>query len=84
MFGDGDTSLAMLCSSLGVISDAIDADVFICDTTGHIIVCRDYFVNGVLVGNYCEIHDNLVMTREAVDGAAAGAFSTVSIFSFTE
>ena len=52
MFGDGDTSLAMLCSSLGVVSDAIDADVFICDTTGHIIVCRDYFVNGVLIGNY--------------------------------
>ncbi len=78
MFGDGDTSLAMLCSSLGVISDAIDADVFICDTTGHLIVCRDYFVNGVLVGNYCEFHDNLVMTREAVDGAAVGAYSTVS------
>lgn len=78
MFGDGDTSLAMLCSSLGVISDAIDADVFICDTTGHIIVCRDYFIHGVLVGNYCEFHDNLVMTKEAVDGACAGAYSTVS------
>ena len=78
MFGDGDTSIAMLCSSLGVISDAINADVFICDTTGHIIVCRDYFVNGVLVGNYCEIHDNLVMTKEAVDGASAGSYSMVS------
>ena len=78
MFGDGDTSLAMLCSSLGVIADAIDADVFICDTTGHIIVCRDYFVHGVLVGNYCEIHDSLVMTKEAVEGASGGSYSTVS------
>ncbi len=78
MFGDGDTSVAMLCSSLGMISTAIDADVFICDTTGHIIMCRDYFENGVLVGNYCEFHDNLVITREVVEDSLVGSYSTVS------
>lgn len=78
MFGDGDTSLATLCSSLGMISTAIDADVFICDTTGHIIICRDYFVNGVFVGNYCDFHDNLVMTADVVKGSLVDSYSTVS------
>lgn len=78
MYGDGGSSIAMLCSSLEMISTAIDADVFICDTTGHIIMCRDLFVNGEVVGGYCTYHDNLVMTREVSNGAYNGSFVTVS------
>lgn len=31
----------VLCSSLNVISNSIDADVFVCDVEGNIIMCKD-------------------------------------------
>ena len=37
MYGDGD-SIAALGSSLSLISTSIDADVVLCDTTGHVIM----------------------------------------------
>ncbi len=78
MFGEGDSSMAALCSSLDLISSSINADVFICDTSGSIIVCRDYFENGYYVGNYCAAHDELVIRGEVLDNSIKGEYLTVS------
>lgn len=78
MFGEGDSSMAALCSSLDLISTSINADVFICDTSGSIIVCRDYFENGAYVGSYCETHDNLVIRGDALRHSLEGQYLTVS------
>ncbi len=77
MFGEGD-SIAALGSSLSLISTSIKADVFLCDTTGHIIMCRDYLVDGYVVADACEYHDNLVITRDVVEAARGTSYSTVS------
>lgn len=77
MFGDDNYSIAALCSSLGMISESINADVFICDTSGYVIMCRDYFVNGMLVDYSCAEHDNLIMTQEIMQGVLKGAYSKV-------
>ncbi len=78
MFGEDSYSIAALCSSLGMISKSINADVFICDTSGYVIMCRDYFVNGMLVDYSCAEHDGLIMTQEIMNGALNGAYSKVS------
>lgn len=79
MFGEGDSSMAALCSSLDLISTSINADVFICDTSGSIIMCRDYFENGAYVGSYCELHDELVISGEALSHSLEGQYLTVSV-----
>ncbi|MBR3803002.1 MAG: HAMP domain-containing histidine kinase [Clostridia bacterium] len=76
MYGDGD-SVAALGSSLSLISTSIDADVFICDTTGHIIMCRDFLVDGTPVANACEYHDNFVVPEEIIDEVFMDPYSTV-------
>ncbi len=77
MFGDGD-SIAALGSSLSLISTSIDADVFICDTTGHIIMCREFLIDGSVVAEACEYHDNIIITQEIMDDVLIESYSTVS------
>ena len=77
MFGDGD-SITALGSSLSLISTSIEADVFICDTTGHVIMCREFLVDGSVVAEACEYHDNLIITQEIIDDALIQSYSTVS------
>lgn len=51
----------LICESLGVVSNCIDADVFICDTAGEVIICKEqqdvnpYFDNSTV----CHKHDKL-------------------------
>lgn len=77
MFGDGD-SIAALGSSLSLISTSIEADVFLCDTTGHIIMCRDFLVDGSMIADACEYHDNLLITNDVLNDAMLSSYSTVS------
>ncbi len=78
MFGNDDSSIATLGSTLGMVSNSINADVFICDTLGHVILCRDYFVNSLLVDYYCETHDDLQITQDIMGKSVNSAYSTVS------
>ncbi|MBQ8027330.1 MAG: HAMP domain-containing protein [Clostridia bacterium] len=77
MFGDGD-SIAALGSSLSLISTSIEADVFLCDTTGHIIMCRDFLVDGSVVSEACYYHDNLIITQNIINDVLLESYSTVS------
>lgn len=77
MFGDGD-SITALGSSLSLISTSIDADVFICDTTGHVIMCREFLVDGSVIADACEYHDNLIITQKIIDDILMESYSTVS------
>ncbi|MBQ3602924.1 MAG: HAMP domain-containing histidine kinase [Clostridia bacterium] len=77
MFGEGDSSMAALGSSLDLISTSINADVFICDTSGSIIMCRDYFEKGAYVGNYCELHDEIKIRGETLARSLEGQYLTV-------
>lgn len=36
-------SLIIICNNLGVTSNAIDADVFFCDTDGRVMLCKEDF-----------------------------------------
>ena len=77
MFGDGD-SIAALGSSLSLISTSIEADVFLCDLTGHIIMCRDFLVDGPAIFDACDYHDGLTITPDVLNAAQVESYSTVS------
>lgn len=77
MFGDGD-SIAALGSSLSLISTSIEADVFLCDTVGHIIMCRDYVVDGSSFFDACDYHNALTITPDVLNAARVESYSTVS------
>ncbi len=76
--GENGNSDAMLCSSLSMISTSIGADVFICDTTGHIMLCRDFVVNGIVSLQGCPYHDNILIPEDTIKKATDGSYSTIS------
>ena len=77
MFGDGD-SIAALGSSLSLVSTSINADVFLCDTTGHILMCRDFLIDGTVVAQACEYHDSITVSQAILDNTLINSYSTVS------
>lgn len=77
MFGEGD-SIAALGSSLSLISTSIEADVFLCDAAGHVIMCRDFLVDGSAVFDACDYHDSLTITPDVLSSALVESYSTVS------
>ena len=77
MFGDVD-SMATLGSSFSLISTSIEADVFLCDKKGHIIMCRDFLVDGSVTPGACAVHDNLIITQDILNDALRESYSTVS------
>ena len=42
----------LLCETLATVSKSINADVFVCDTEGNIILCRDKAVGNILSSVY--------------------------------
>lgn len=54
----------MICDSLAIISASIDADVFVCDVEGNIIMCKDRADTSPYFGTVsrCQLHDNFYVT----------------------
>ncbi len=55
----------MICSTLNVISNSIDGDIFVCDVEGNVILCKDKAgshpnIFGTFSG--CKTHDNLTIS----------------------
>ena len=50
----------MICNSLRIISDSLDADIFVCDVEGDIIMCKEKSIMMPYFGNMpnCMYHDN--------------------------
>lgn len=55
---------ALLCQTLATVSQSIDADIFVCDTGGNIILCRDMTNGGSVLGYFpsCSTHGKIVMS----------------------
>jgi sensor histidine kinase YesM len=51
----------LLCETLATVSDSIEADVFVCDAEGNIILCRDRAATMPIYGYFtpCDVHDNI-------------------------
>ena len=59
-------SVVFICNNLTTVSEAIDADVFMCDPNGKVILCKELLSNGyeVAEGGRCDIHDTYRVPQE--------------------
>lgn len=71
---------AVLCSSLSIISSSIDADIFVCDVEGNIILCKEKAGKAPYFGELpeCSLHnakigDNLL--KRVYEGGYVGTGS---------
>lgn len=65
---DGVGTVAILCNTLMLVSSAIEADVFICNLDGSVILCKDLFSPEMQVTNAsaCKIHDGMHFPADVV------------------
>ncbi len=58
----------LLCETLATVSESIEADVFVCDTEGSIILCKERAGAMPIYGYFtpCEEHDNVVIDSKII------------------
>lgn len=79
------TPLSMICNNMKIMSDAIDADIFITNMEGEVVVCKEMMnENFIVSGNYrCIIHGNYGIDKSVLEKAKAGNYHEISTLSGT-
>lgn len=68
-------SLIIICNNLGVTSNAIDADVFFCNTEGRVILCKEDFLYSYSPdSNGCMLHKGYVIPADIMSSVTKGYF----------
>lgn len=79
--GETDMSaLTMICNTMNIMSEAIDADIFITDMNGEVVVCKDMIDEKLSFSNHyrCPIHKRYRVNEEILSKAAQGNYSESS------
>lgn len=66
-------STLLLGNDIRTISEATEADYFICDTDGKVLVCREFLETG---GRVCQQHANMNISTDLVERAKKEKFSS--------
>lgn len=78
----------MICSSLNIISNSIDADLFVCDVEGNVILCKEKANTAPLFGELppCVYHNEFkvgdVLLRNVYEGGYVGRGSVSGQLSY--
>lgn len=66
----------MICNSLSIISSSIDADLFVCDVEGNIIMCKEKGNSAPFFGlmPLCEYHNNYAVGDDLLRSVYQGGF----------
>lgn len=73
----GRGSVIVICNTLLQISNAIDADVFICNPQGYVVYCKEILRSDmVLSSENCTIHSGYKMPDDAMLRAMLDTYST--------
>lgn len=69
-------SVVFICNNLTTVSEAIDADVFMCDPEGKVILCKELLSNGFQVSEngQCSVHNAYQIPQEIMAKATQGGF----------
>lgn len=72
--------LAMICNTMRIMSEAIDADIFITDMNGKVVVCKEMIDEKFsFAGNYhCLLHDRYHISPDIIERASQGGFTEAS------
>lgn len=64
------SALILICNNLGVSSNAIDADIFFCNTAGEVMICKeDFTYNYSASSDGCLIHHGYDVPDEIIEAA---------------
>ena len=66
----------MICNTLDIVCSSIDADVFVCDNEGNIIMCREKGDSSPLLGRLpvCTYHNNYTIDNQILKSVYEGSF----------
>lgn len=66
----------MICSTLDIVCSSIDADIFVCDNEGNIIMCREKGDEIPSLGRLpvCTYHNRFTVDSAMLQGAFEGSF----------
>lgn len=72
-------SLTMICNTMRIMSQAIDADIFIADMNGKVIVCKEMMDEKFhFPEEYrCMIHSRYSISKEIINEASKGNYTEV-------
>ncbi len=69
------SALILICNNLGVSSNAIDADIFFCNTAGEVLICKeDFTYNYSASSDGCFIHSGYHIPDEVIAEAQKGTY----------
>lgn len=69
------SALILICNNLGVTSNAIDADIFFCNTSGKVLICKEDFTYNYSSGSEgCLIHNGYDVPNEVIEEAKSGTY----------
>lgn len=59
----------LMSNTLRLVSNAIDADIFICDNGGRVILCKDQITDSleIIRADQCPIHKNMRIPQDILD-----------------
>lgn len=68
--------LTVICNTMRIMSEAIDADIFITDTDGEVVVCKEMLDDKFSFSDNhrCSIHSRYRISREIITKASAGGY----------
>lgn len=69
-------TVLLICNNLTNVSEAIDADVFMCDTNGKVILCKELLSSDFEVqqNGKCALHENYQIPQEVLKSALRGSY----------
>ncbi len=75
---DARGSIFLLCNNINLISNSIDADIFVCNTEGDIILCKDLVSEDYTVSENgeCLVHSLYHVPDSVLKSALEGGFSS--------
>lgn len=71
-------SVILICNTLSLVSKAVDADIFITNMDGKVILCRDMLKSGAVGPGGCIIHGNTMPAAIMREVADSGGYSEIT------
>lgn len=72
-------SLFVLCNNIAMISQAIDADIYVCNMNGEVILCKDLVTADyeIISNGKCIVHAIYHISEEIIEEASKGDYSNI-------
>ena len=68
-------AMLLVCNNIGVTSNAIDADMFVCNAEGKVVLCKEMTVYGGNISDgVCILHKGYTVPQDIMEGLSSGIY----------